>query len=140
MQTECVTLGLERKVIGPMGYCVSVFATTMWVPNLLNVINSARLNETLNHMSFPFSFFFYFQEFLKSKNKVGMYTITMKKEFGKCAYVLETVNTHYINCSMPDIQVRTFVTNFESIFISHLQSGNRAVGCKEQGDNSPSKL
>ena len=41
---------------------------------------------------------------------------------------------------MPDIQVRTFVTNFESIFISHLQSGNRAVGCKEQGDNSPSKL
>ena len=67
-------------------------------------------------------------------------TITMKKEFGKCAYVLETVNTHYINCSMPNIQVHTFVTNFESIFISHLQSGNRAVGCKEQGDNSPSKL
>ena len=70
MQTECVTLGLERKVIGPMGYCVSVFAATMWVSNLLNVINSARLNETLNHMSFPFSFFFYSQESLTSKKKV----------------------------------------------------------------------
>ena len=64
----------------------------------------------------------------------------MKKEFGKCVYVLETVNTHYINCSMPDIQVRTFVTNFESIFISHLQSCNRAVGTEEQGGNSPSRL
>ena len=61
----------------------------------------------------------------------------MKKEFGKCAYVLETVNAHYINCSMPDIQVRTFVTNFESIFISHLQSGNRAVGTEEQGAIAP---
>ena len=76
---ECVTLGLERKVIGPMGYCVSVFATTMWVPNLLNVINSARLNETLNHMSFPFSFFLYFQEFSSLKMKYVRYTITMKK-------------------------------------------------------------
>ena len=61
----------------------------------------------------------------------------MKKEFGKCAYVLEKVNTHYINCSKPDIQVRTFVSNFESIFISHLQSGNRAVGTEEQGVVAP---
>ena len=38
---------------------------------------------------------------------------------------------------MPDIQVRTFVTNFESIFISHLQSGNRAVGTEEQGEIAP---
>ena len=71
MQTECVTLGLERKVIGPMGYCVSVFVTTMWVPNLLNVINPARLNETLNHMFFAFFLLFLLSRILKSKNKVS---------------------------------------------------------------------
>ena len=62
----------------------------------------------------------------------------MKKEFGKCVYVLETVNTHYINCSMPDIQVRTFVTNFESIFISHLHNlpGPSELGSLV-GDNFP---
>jgi len=91
VQTECVTLGLERKVIGPMGYCVSVFVTTMWVPNLLNVINPARLNETLNQTSFPFSILFQLSRIFdrstcSKRSKESLFSAKKKRKLPRAIY------------------------------------------------------